>query len=291
MQVHHLNCGTLYPLMNHWIHGSGNFWNRPPLVTHCLLVETGDGLLLVDTGFGRQDFLNPSPTVRIFISISRYHQDSPGGGEKQTAYEQVKRLGYQPEDVRHIAITHMHLDHVGGLADFPKARVHIYDKEYQGITRPDTLEEKYVCRREHWAHGPDWDIHKLRGDRWFGFDSTPPVQLGDCVFSLVPLTGHTRGHSAVVIRTQDGWLMHCGDAYVYYGDVDPEGPFYPPRHKLTLNIMGVFSPAFRVLGSHSPGLRKLLREHGDEVQVFCTHDPYEFSKFCPDFNYKSGIRP
>jgi glyoxylase-like metal-dependent hydrolase (beta-lactamase superfamily II) len=292
MQVRHINCGTMFPLMNHWIHGTGSFWNRPPLVTHCLLVETIEGLLLVDTGFGRQDFINPSTSVRIFMTISNYHLASLTGGIYFTAYEQVKRLGYQPDDVRHIAVTHMHLDHVGGLSDFPNASVHIYDKEYEGIINPETLEEKYICRREHWAHGPDWHIHNLRGDRWFGFDATPLFQIGDTSLGFIPLSGHTRGHSAVVIRTREGWLMHCGDAYVYYGDVDPLGPHYPSRHKLALDIMGYLSYAFRFLGTHSHNLRNLLREHGDEVQIFCSHDPYEFSKYCPKYPYKlDGRRP
>lgn len=128
--------------------------------------------------------------------------------------------------------------------------------------------------------------YNLKGDRWFGFDATPLIQIGDTSLGFIPLTGHTRGHSAVVIRTQEIWLMHCGDAYVYHGDVDLLEPHYPSRHKLALDIMGFFSYPFRVLGSHSQDLRNLIREHGDEVRIFCAHDPYEFSKYCPEFNYK-----
>jgi glyoxylase-like metal-dependent hydrolase (beta-lactamase superfamily II) len=170
----------------------------------------------------------------------------------------------------------MHLDHIGGLPDFPNAKVHIYAEEYQGITSPHTLEEKYICRREHWAHSSDWVIHHLGSEEWNGFKRTPEVQLGDLIFFFVPLPGHTRGHSAVVLRSQDGWLMHCGDAYVYHGDVDPDGPHYPPRHKSALKIMGLFSQAFRVLGMHSHRLRRLRKEHGECVRIFCSHDALEF---------------
>jgi glyoxylase-like metal-dependent hydrolase (beta-lactamase superfamily II) len=283
MKIHHLNCGTLYPLMTHWIHGNGDFGSRPPLVTHCLLVETRAGLLLVDTGFGRRDILHPTPLVHMFMIISNYRQAFGNNRTKETAYEQVLRLGYQPQDVRHIAVTHMHLDHVGGLTDFPEAKVHIFAGEYEGITHPRSIEEKYVCRREHWSTKTNWAVHYMEGNTWFGFDCIPPIQLADTKFTFVPLTGHTHGHSAVAINTQDGWLMHCGDAYVYHGDVDPDGPHYPPRYRLTLTIMGFFSHAFQNLGIHSRKLRKLIREHGDEVQIFCSHDPLEFRKFRPDF--------
>ena len=283
MKIHHLNGGTLYPYMSHWVHGIGSISNRPPLVTHCLLVETEDGLLLVDTGYGTRDYNHPSLAVYLFNAVSHCKRDL-----KETAIHQIRGLGFKPEDVRHIAVTHMHLDHVGGLPDFPHAKVHIFGDEYRGITQPRNIEEKYVCRREHWAHGPDWVVHELEGEQWFGFDRTPPVDLGDTEFFFVPLPDHTRGHSAVVLRTPEGWLMHCGDAYVHYGEVNPDGPIYPPKYKLTIFFMGLMAKAFRVLGEHTPRLRQLLRDHGDEVQIFCTHDPHEFAHYRPDFEFASS---
>jgi glyoxylase-like metal-dependent hydrolase (beta-lactamase superfamily II) len=215
--------------------------------------------------------------------ISNYLPPLFGGGVNETAHEQVQRLGYRLDDVRHIAVTHMHLDHVGGLPDFPKAKVHIFSEEYRGISSPRTIEEKLICRREHWSHRPDWVIHELRGDRLFDFDCTPPFEMADIFFTFIPLTGHTRGHSAVAVCTSDSWLLHCGDAYVYHGDVDPDGPHYPSRYHLTLNLMGLFSKAFKVLGAHSGKLRRLLRRHASEVKLFCSHDPLEFSRYCPEY--------
>jgi glyoxylase-like metal-dependent hydrolase (beta-lactamase superfamily II) len=184
----------------------------------------------------------------------------------------------------------MHLDHVGGLPDFPDAQVHIFAREYEGITQPRTLEEKYIYRQEHWSHNPNWIIHEL-GDEWFGLPSTPLIQLSNTVFTFIPLTGHTRGHSAVALKTQDGWLLHCGDSYVYHGDTHPNSPYYPPKYHLTLTIMGLFSKAFRFLGHHSRKIRKLLQEHGDEVRIFCSHDPLEFARFSPEFNFNVEYRP
>jgi glyoxylase-like metal-dependent hydrolase (beta-lactamase superfamily II) len=272
MIIHHLNCGTMYPAMNHHFHDMGSFQNWPPLVTHCLLVESQDGLLLVDTGFGSQDHANPTPFVRLFMKLSNFRLDP-----NETAIQQIQRLGYHPEDVCHIAVTHMHLDHVGGLPDFPHASVHIYAREYDAIYHPRSLEEKIVCRREHWAHGPHWVIHESGKRDWFGFDATPEIPLGEGTFFFLPLTGHTRGHAAVVVRYPDGWLMHCGDSYVYRGDVDPGGPNYPPKQATILKLMGLCTKAFRVLGAYSHRLRELRRNHGDCVQIFCAHDPAEFS--------------
>src|SRR5574340_1097266 len=65
MKIHHLNCGTLYP----------RFPRGTQSILYCLLVETNDGLLLVDSGFGTQDYQNPTWFTKIFISSLGMHRD------------------------------------------------------------------------------------------------------------------------------------------------------------------------------------------------------------------------
>ena len=110
MKVHHLNCGT----MRLRVPGA------MPLVCHVLLVETGDGLVLVDSGFGLSDIADPARRLG-FVR----HVVLPALNPDETAVRQVDALGFTPADVRHIVVTHFDLDHVGGLADFPHADVHV----------------------------------------------------------------------------------------------------------------------------------------------------------------------
>lgn len=49
--------------------------------------------------------------------------------EDETAIRQVERLGYTADDVRHIILTHLDIDHSGGLSDFPAAQVHVLQAE------------------------------------------------------------------------------------------------------------------------------------------------------------------
>ena len=95
MRVHHLNCMT--------------FKLGFPAVTHCILVETEEGLVLVDSGMGTRDYTNPSRFMDWFMSLNKVPRDM-----EETAIRQVADLGYGPEDVRHIVLTHMHIDHTGG---------------------------------------------------------------------------------------------------------------------------------------------------------------------------------
>jgi glyoxylase-like metal-dependent hydrolase (beta-lactamase superfamily II) len=128
----------------------------------------------------------------------------------ETAVRQVTRLGYRPEDVRHIVLTHMHFDHCGGLPDFPYATVHVHRREYEAfVDRPRRwIDLGYV--RRHMAHRPELKLYEDTGEQWLDL---PAIQLPfDPALWLLPLFGHTRGHCGVAIETGEGWLFHVGDA-------------------------------------------------------------------------------
>lgn len=262
MKIHHMNCGSLYAR-----------FPRARAITYCLLVESDDGLVLVDTGFGRQDYTEPSRLMRIFL----YWMGVPRIMEETAAY-QVQEFGYQLSEVRHIVLTHLHLDHAGGLRDFPKAKVHIYRGEYQARMKPRGLIER-AYDPSHWSHGPDWVVHDDQKLDWYGFKSIPIIEGLTPEIRLVPLPGHTRGHCGVVIATEQGWLFQCGDA---------ASPFHPASdlHELDTSkhatdvIPGWF--VLRLLGTHVPRIRALLRNHGDEIEAVSAHDLYSFQKYRSD---------
>ena len=59
MRVHHINTGTMCPIGQRFVNGTGSMFRRARMVCHCLLIETNDGLALVDTGIGLDDIANP----------------------------------------------------------------------------------------------------------------------------------------------------------------------------------------------------------------------------------------
>lgn len=279
MKVHHLSCATLCPpLAKAWLNRSGK------MVCHCLLIETAEGLVLVDTGFGLQDVINPDRSTdaatRFLIGIHLQREE--------TAVEQLRRLGFQPSDVRHILPTHMDFDHLGGLADFPDAQVHILATELDAAEARATFIERRRYRPAQWAHGPRWVRHQPAGEPWFGFACVRGVAGLPEDILIVPLHGHTRGHAGIAVRGPGGWLLHCGDAYFHESEVhgesrggsavgDPQrggavAPFVLNQYQRGLALDDV------ARRHNQERLRALQAQHGAEIQIFCAHDPEEFAR-------------
>lgn len=267
MQIHHLNCGTMQAFGFPRDDNSGGFFKRGHGVIHCLLVDTGDGLTLVDTGWGVGDCIAPSPSVRQFTGLVGCPRDL-----NETAIRQVELRGYDPAEVKQIFLTHLHLDHAGGLPDFPAATVHLLADELEACLHPQTPMERWAYLPEHRAHDPKWQPHRYQGDQWFGLDCAPPVRVGEAEFVLIPLIGHTRGHCGVALRVDDRWLLHCGDTYGYYRQANPIQPYRHPSGRLMELLI---TTGFKMPKRHWACIRKLLQVHGDRIQTFCAHDAYE----------------
>jgi glyoxylase-like metal-dependent hydrolase (beta-lactamase superfamily II) len=251
--IHHLNCATFRPTV------------VPHMVAHCLLVERADGLLLVDTGLGSDDIADPRRLGGAWRALSR-----PVLTLAETAAAQVRALGHDPADVTDIVLTHMDLDHTGGLADFPGARVHVSAAELDAAEHP-RLKERGRYLPAQWAHGPDWVTHGDGGDDWFGFGAVRAI--GDDVV-LVPLHGHSRGHQGVAVaRPGGGWVLHAGDTYFFTGD--KQQPRDCPRRLRVLQT--VFAADNQRRLANLERVQELYAAHGDEVTMFCSHDATELA--------------
>jgi glyoxylase-like metal-dependent hydrolase (beta-lactamase superfamily II) len=240
-------------------------------LNHCLLVESDAGLVLVEAGFGTADVRDPAGS----LGPTFVERTGPVLDVEETALRQVQRLGFAAEDVRHVVLTHLDVDHTGGLPDFPHAAVHVHAAEHRSaMAASDHPEHGLRYRPAHWAHRPRWVTYPAqRGRTWFGFDAVELAGLPPEIL-LVPLAGHTAGHCAVAVRTGERWLLHAGDAYYHQGQVDPAG-WSMPLFEALEEIAEVDRP-LRMGGLAR--LRELVREHGDEVEVFSAHDPWAFAR-------------
>jgi glyoxylase-like metal-dependent hydrolase (beta-lactamase superfamily II) len=267
MRIHHLNTGTMCPIGQRFVNGTGSFFQRARMVCHCLLVESNDGLVLVDTGIGLDDIADPARLGRKWV-----RQTTPQLDPAETAVRQIRALGYSPDDVRHLLLTHLDRDHAGGVADFPKARVHVHRKEHaMAVTRQIAPPEgRYVTAQ--WRHGPDWAFYDEGGEDWFGFAGVRALGDREPDILVIPLPGHTLGHCGIAVRDKGKWLLHAGDAYFHHAqlDVRPRIPF----------VLGLFQRRVdmdRAARIHNQErLRALKAAHGDLVTIVTSHDPVDY---------------
>ncbi len=271
LRVHHLNCGTMCPVCSKLINGQGGWLEPARMVCHVLLIETPrDGLVLVDTGIGTLDVGSPTRLGKPFIALTR-----PSFNLNETAVAQVQQLGFKIDDVRHIIVTHLDLDHASGLPDFPNAKVHVFQPEFDAAMRPD-FRSKPRYLPSQWAHSPRWVKYAVgAGEHWFGFQNAHPIEGMSEDILMVPLIGHTRGHCGVAVRGEDGWLLHCGDAYFYRGQIEQ-----PPKMPVGLRVFEQLVQTDRSKRIENLArLQTLQQSHGHEIELFCAHDPVELSRF------------
>lgn len=151
------------------------------LSNNCYIVRHPRGTLLWDTGY--PDALAERPVTNANGTASR----------TRTLASQLVEIGLAPADIRYVAVSHTHGDHVGNVAAFAGSRVLIQRAEYE------------------WAFAPgrnppfpsDIPVEKLDGDR---------DVFGDGSVVILATPGHTPGHQSLRVRLKGGAFVLTGDA-------------------------------------------------------------------------------
>ncbi|TXJ07181.1 MAG: MBL fold metallo-hydrolase [Acinetobacter sp.] len=269
MKIYHLNCGTLCPICERLINGTGSYRKAGKLVCHCLLIESHDKLVLVDTGLGIKDVQQPHHRLgRMFTHLFRPKLDL-----NETAYYQIKKLGFSPQDVTDIFPTHLDLDHVGGLADFPHATIHVYHQELLTALNP-SFKDQLRYRELQFSHQPKWQRYHTPHHDWFGLPAFNCSEQLGFELNMVPLVGHTLGHVGIAVKQDKQWLLHCGDAYFHRSQIG--------EHNTMPKALELFEKqAQSDKNKRLATLQRLkqLRHLHPEIQMFCAHDVVEFEQF------------
>ncbi|MCL7493394.1 MBL fold metallo-hydrolase [Streptomyces sp. MCA2] len=266
-RVHHLNCGSMMSI-------EATYEGPPPLhaVCHCLLVETDrDGLVLIETGLGLDDVRRPQDS----LDPEWRELAQPELRPAETARQQIERLGYAVSDVRHIALTHLDVDHCGGLPDFPEAQVHLMASELRAAMAEAP---SFRYRPAHWAHGPRWVTYEpdsAGGEEWAGFAGVRPLTGVASEVLMMPLGGHSAGHAGFAVRDGEGWLLHAGDAYFYHREIAADDPHSHPLMDL-IQLNAQVDEELRI--ANQGRLREAAAGGAGEerIRVINAHDPWDF---------------
>jgi glyoxylase-like metal-dependent hydrolase (beta-lactamase superfamily II) len=224
--------------------------NRIALATRSLLVETRDGLVLVEAGCGDKW----SPKERATYAL-----------EPRTAVDALGEIGVDPREIAHVVLTHLHFDHAAGLtrADgagsaspvpvFPNARIHVQRQEWlDALANKSTMTRTYL--RTH--------LDPIATAVELHDGATTPLDR----IALIPTPGHTWGHQSVlVVPPSDSRAESDARAVLFAGDVCPTIHHAHPAASLGYDMLAYDSTL-----SKREILGRALRE---EWLVALDHDP------------------
>ena len=242
-------------------------WTGPRPV-NAYVIEHRDGLVLFDTGQDRASVTDPGyfPGGITGVLYDRLARFQIGPGETLTAG--LNRLGYTAGDVTTAVLSHLHQDHIGGLAELSHADIVVSQAEWDTLSSP--LPQMRGLMRRH---------IDLPGLRWHRIEPEPtgepdlaPFRSGHDLFgdgSLVLLAtpGHTPGSMSLLVRrpglpplimvgdlTYDAHLLEAGHV-----------PGVGSRRRLRettamINTLRQQYPGLVILPAHDPGAASRLAQ-------------------------------
>jgi len=218
MKVHALEAGI------QWLDGGAMFgvvprplWekriapdarHRIPLALRCLLVETPNALVLVDTGIGNKE----SAKFKDIYGVDN-------SGDPTRLEEAIRSVGFDPDDVDLVVSTHLHFDHAGGnvllLPDgvlapaFPRARFIVQKGELDFAgSRNERVRASYMAKN----YAPLVEAGLVDP-----VDGSTALVQG---VQLLPTPGHTPFHQSVVLESE-------GEKAIFLADLCPTSAHLP----------------------------------------------------------------
>jgi len=195
----------------HFLGGDPDGERSMPMDYFVWLAQSDQHTFVIDTGFSE-----PVGTRRGRQQIRR-----PADG--------LRLLGVEAAEVEDVVITHLHYDHIGTIDDFPKARIHIQQKEVEFVVGPAMLTD---ARHAFEPQEIDMLVRALHEGRVDLVDGAAELAPG---LSVHLVGGHTGGTQVVRVHTERGWVVLASDSSHYYENFEAQRPFsiaYQPERVL-----------------------------------------------------------
>jgi len=196
MRLYVIDCGRIeMRVSNQVTSGAPDARNAPAIPVPCWLFQTEQGWMLFDTGCDPEGMTKNWPPAR---------QENPYVcPPEQELTAQLALLGIRPSDIRCVVLSHLHLDHAGGLKFFPNARVivsgeefvktmHAYaDRDFSGFHLQSDIES--------WLRAEiRWELLSER--RLSLSEELTVLNLGPGhSYGMLAVLARTRGHGAILL--------------------------------------------------------------------------------------------
>lgn len=220
------------------------------LPTYAWIIDHREGVIVVDTGQGAhllESRKSLHPYVRWEVAFRIDHDEEIG--------PQLRALGIEPRDVKRVVLTHMHMDHDGGLAHFPRSEILVAPGELRTASGWAGRLRGYLPNR--WPSWFDPTPLNLAPEAFGPFAASKRLtEAGDVVVVSTP--GHTADHLSIIVE-QDGTTFFLA------GDTS-----YDERLMLAGRVDGV-SADDKVASATLDAIKRLARTR--RTVYLPTHDP------------------
>lgn len=185
-----MNCGEGHAAdQSRWSPGV-NVGQPLDLSNNCYLIHHRDGYLLWDTGVPDAVAERPEGVAGA--------NGAPAWRRPRTLAAQLAEISVRPSDIRYVAVSHTHPDHVGNVELFPSATLLVQKAEYE-----------WTPPLGYARFAPAHPVIKLEGDH---------DVFGDGSVTIIATPGHTPGHQSLLVALpKTGWVVLSGDA-VHFRD-------------------------------------------------------------------------
>jgi len=171
--------------------------NRIQLAMRCMLLDDGKNVVLIETGIGDK---NSDKFISMFnIKQHRYALSNT-----------LSKVGYMPENITHVILTHLHFDHAGGAVKydknskltpaFPKAQYYISKKNWEAGLNPSPR-DKASYLKENYMVLSESNVLKI-------IPENSEIIKG---ISTYVVNGHTHGQQLIKISDMDRTIVFCSD--------------------------------------------------------------------------------
>ncbi len=186
-----LNCGEgVAGDISRWSPGV-NEGKSMDFVDNCYLIKHAQGWFLWDTGI-------PDAVAEMPNGLAPADPKAVTWRRPKTLAAQLDQLGVKPSDIKAIAVSHTHPDHIGNVELFPAAMLYVQKAEYEWPGTNNAPRFK-----------PEHPATKLEGDR---------DVFGDGSVTILSTPGHTPGHQSLLVKLpKAGAVVLTGDA-VHFKD-------------------------------------------------------------------------
>lgn len=224
-----------------------------PFTVPCpaFLIEHPSALVLFDTGLSPRAISDP---------VGYYGEELVIGMKMRFSTEQrvdsrLAELGIRPRDVKHVVISHLHIDHAGGMCAFPHATFHAF---------ADELVEARAVRSGAPAVYKKEDLASVENSDWRLYESDIDL-FGDGSLRFFKLPGHSAGEGSLLLRLPSRNLMLTSDTVHVREALEREKP-----------ALFDTDPALAVRSIRR--LKQLLAEN--EAEAWIAHDPEDWQRYC-----------